>query len=106
MDNDMQSAPPDVLQQVWVLAAEFEHETKPTRLDSYTHVLFIAEETAIEYLNGELGEQIANFATEDSKCDPELDGYWLGDVIAHQVSWKTIANLYADHGQTPTNKEQ
>jgi hypothetical protein len=63
-------------------------------LDPYTHVLFVTEEYAEQELNGCFGETVAECASLDTKNDPELDGYWLNDVLAERVPLAPILAMY------------
>jgi hypothetical protein len=64
----------------WRAQAVFCNDAEQFRYTDYDE-RFDSEEDALDWINGEEGDQAAAAASLDTKNDADLAGYWLDDLI-------------------------
>lgn len=67
------------------IKAIFKHEEQADKFTIYEEVLFASEEIAVDWLNGDYGELLSQASSLDTESEPDLEGYWLDDLIVEKV---------------------
>jgi len=69
----------------WALKAIFYNEAGEQNFTYYEEKTYRTKRGAINAINGEWGEEIAQSATIDCQIDEDLKGFWLDDLDVYEV---------------------
>jgi hypothetical protein len=80
----------------WGIRAVFEHNSLflPNKYTYYDEILYATEAEALEAINDDRGEELAQASTMDCKIDDELKDHYLCDLEPYQLEDKSFELIY------------